>query len=61
MVVVHDRTPDLRGVAIFAKACFGHPAQASSKNLTRPGSNLIFIVFPLFKMTCDNIIAGCWY
>ncbi|QKQ27844.1 hypothetical protein [Candidatus Reidiella endopervernicosa] len=25
-----------RGVAIFAKVCFGHQAQANSKNLTRP-------------------------
>ncbi|QKQ27923.1 hypothetical protein [Candidatus Reidiella endopervernicosa] len=26
----------IRGVAIFAEACFGHQAQASGKYLTRP-------------------------
>ncbi|GFO73519.1 hypothetical protein BJAS_P4359 [Bathymodiolus japonicus methanotrophic gill symbiont] len=25
-----------RGVAIFAKACFGHPSPSKRKNLTRP-------------------------
>ncbi|QKQ26636.1 hypothetical protein [Candidatus Reidiella endopervernicosa] len=30
------RPKQIRGVAIFAEACFGHPSPASGKYLTRP-------------------------
>ncbi|QKQ26446.1 hypothetical protein [Candidatus Reidiella endopervernicosa] len=34
--ICRRRVTIVRGVAIFAKVCFGHQAQANSKNLTRP-------------------------